>query len=173
MLLLMREITSRYIFCCSLGARVASVEIITPITLHLSCYSLCLCFFQTPKSEELPDIEGWDQMEDHEAAKWAVGSALAPDISSKDDVYNPTGTPKGTPAGTGWPGQSARFLHVTAPHNHARFVHDSVVARLSPEDIKKARELKQSTAQPVRQKVRKDIYLVQIHIYTFCKGETN
>ncbi|XP_060799229.1 atypical kinase COQ8B, mitochondrial isoform X1 [Neoarius graeffei] len=107
----------------------------------------------TPKSEVFPDIEGWDQMEDHEVARWAMGSELASDISSKDGVYNPTGTSKGTPAESGWPGQSARFLHVTAPRNHARFVHDSVMARLSPEDIKKARELKQSTPRPVRQKL--------------------
>lgn len=94
-------------------------------------------------------------MEDHEAAKWAVGSEFTADTSSKDDHYNPTGTSKGTPAGTGWPGQNARFLHVTAIRSHTRFVHDSVLARLSPEDIKKARELKQSTARPIRQKVRK------------------
>ncbi|KAF7699790.1 hypothetical protein HF521_002748 [Silurus meridionalis] len=104
---------------------------------------------ETSKSEEFPDIEGWEQMDDHEAAKWAVGSELAPDITSKDDIYAPTGAPKGN----GWPGQSARFLHVTVPRNHTRFVHDSVVARLSPEDIKKAREVKQSTARPVRQKL--------------------
>lgn len=99
-------------------------------------------------------------MEDHEAAKWAVGSEFTEDLSSKDGSYNPTGTPRGTPAGTGWPGQSARFLHVTAPRYHARFVHDSVMARLSAEDIKKARELKQSAARPVRQKVRTDEFNV-------------
>ncbi|XP_058270379.1 atypical kinase COQ8B, mitochondrial [Hemibagrus wyckioides] len=107
---------------------------------------------KTTKSEEFPDIEGWDQMEDHEAAKWAVGSDLAPDFSGKEEIYPPAGTPKGTPAGTGRPGQSTRFLHVLAPH-HVRFVHDSVVARLSPEDIKKAREVKQSASRPVRQKL--------------------
>ncbi|KAK3531480.1 hypothetical protein QTP70_023272 [Hemibagrus guttatus] len=108
---------------------------------------------KTTKSEEFPDIEGWDQIEDHEAAKWSVGSNLAPDFSSKEDFYPPAGTPKVTPAGTGRPEQSARFLHVLAPHSHVRFVHDSVVARLSPEDIKKAREVKQSVARPVRQKL--------------------
>ncbi|XP_017346279.1 atypical kinase COQ8B, mitochondrial [Ictalurus punctatus] len=108
---------------------------------------------KTPKSEEFPDIEGWDQMEENEATKWAVGSELAPDISNKDYVYESTGTPKGSSVGSGWPGQSARFLHVVVPHNQTRFVHDSVVARLSPEDIKKAREVKQSTARPVRQKL--------------------
>lgn len=124
----------------------------------MTVFLFCLYFFQTPKSEAFPDIEGWDQMEDHEVARWAMGSELASDISSKDGVYNPTGTSKGTPAGSGWPGQSARFLHFTAPRNHVRFVHDSVMARLSPEDIKKARELKQSTPRPVRQKVREEIY---------------
>lgn len=150
-----RLITAKCIFCCSLGV---SVEIISLISLHLSCHSFCLCFFQEPKSEEFLDIEGWEQMEEREAAKWAVGSEFSADMSSKDDHYNPTGTSKGTPAGTGWPGQSARFLHVTAPQYHARFVHDSVMARLSPEDIKKARELKQSTTRPVRQKVRKCVF---------------
>lgn len=94
-------------------------------------------------------------MEDHEAAKWAVGSELAPDMSGTEEFYHPAGAPRVTPAGSGWPGQSVRFLHVTAPRYHVRFVHDSVVARLSPEDIKKARGLKQSTARPARQKVRR------------------
>lgn len=97
-------------------------------------------------------------MEDHEAAKWAVGSELAPDTLSKEDIYPPGGTPAGTSRNQQPnPGQSARFLHVSAPRYHVRFVHDSVVARLSPEDIKKARDVKQSAARPVRQKVRTDI----------------
>lgn len=109
-------------------------------------------------------------MEENEATKWAVGSELAPDISNKDYVYESTGTPKGSSVGSGWPGQSARFLHVVAPHNQTRFVHDSVVARLSPEDIKKAREVKQSTARPVRQKVRRCSPYTYLNL---CKGETN
>lgn len=62
-----------------------------------------------------------------------------------------------SPAGAGWPGQSARFLHTTHNfHRHyyqTRSVHDTVVARLTPEDIKKAREAKQALVKPVRQKV--------------------
>uniref|UniRef100_A0A671TNI5 Coenzyme Q8B n=1 Tax=Sparus aurata TaxID=8175 RepID=A0A671TNI5_SPAAU len=62
-----------------------------------------------------------------------------------------------SPAGAGWPGQSARFLHTTHNfHRHyyqTRSVHDTVVARLTPEDIKKAREAKQALVKPVRQKL--------------------
>lgn len=60
----------------------------------------------------------------------------------------------GAPAGTGWPGQSARFLHRSHRiYYQSRCVHDTVVARLTPEDIKKAREAKQAQVKPVRQKV--------------------
>lgn len=93
-------------------------------------------------------------MDPDEAAKWAVGSEMPPDISSKDVSEIPVGAPTGTVKGTSWPGQNNRFLHVSVSHHHIRFVHDSVVARLSPEDIKKAREAKQNIARPVRQKVR-------------------
>uniref|UniRef100_A0A8C5CPU3 Coenzyme Q8B n=1 Tax=Gadus morhua TaxID=8049 RepID=A0A8C5CPU3_GADMO len=58
--------------------------------------------------------------------------------------------------GAGWPGQTARFLHTSAGLHHryqARFIHDTVVARLTPEDIKKAREAKQALVKPVRQKL--------------------
>lgn len=70
-----------------------------------------------------------------------------------------TGVPPASgaaPGGAGWPGQSSRFLHMTPGfyhHYQARFVHDTVVARLSPEDMKKAREAKQALVKPVRQKV--------------------
>uniref|UniRef100_A0A671PV33 Coenzyme Q8B n=1 Tax=Sinocyclocheilus anshuiensis TaxID=1608454 RepID=A0A671PV33_9TELE len=92
----------------------------------------------TPKTEEFPDIEKWGEMDPDEAATWAVGSEMPPDISSKDGREEtsemPVGVPTGTVKGNGW------------------FVHDSMVARLSPEDIKKAREAKQNIARPVRQK---------------------
>uniref|UniRef100_A0A671SD09 AarF domain-containing protein kinase 4 n=1 Tax=Sinocyclocheilus anshuiensis TaxID=1608454 RepID=A0A671SD09_9TELE len=69
---------------------------------------------------------------------------MPPDISSRDGREEvseiPVGAPTGTIKGTSWPGQNTRFLHVSVSHHHIRFVHDSVVARLSPEDIKKARE---------------------------------
>uniref|UniRef100_A0A8C1RB40 Coenzyme Q8B n=2 Tax=Cyprinus carpio TaxID=7962 RepID=A0A8C1RB40_CYPCA len=96
-------------------------------------------------------------MDPDEAAKWAVGSEMPPDISSKEGREEtpamPFGAPTGTVKGNGWPGQSTRFLHVSMSHLRVRFVHDSMVARLSPEDIKKAREAKQNIARPVRQKL--------------------
>uniref|UniRef100_A0A4W4GPU2 ABC1 atypical kinase-like domain-containing protein n=1 Tax=Electrophorus electricus TaxID=8005 RepID=A0A4W4GPU2_ELEEL len=64
-----------------------------------------------------------------------------------------TGTPRTVAAGSGWPAQTSRFLHISAPRRHSRFIHDSVVARLTPADIRKAREAKQSITRPVRQKL--------------------
>uniref|UniRef100_A0A672IZM2 Atypical kinase COQ8B, mitochondrial-like n=1 Tax=Salarias fasciatus TaxID=181472 RepID=A0A672IZM2_SALFA len=69
-------------------------------------------------------------------------------------VQSESGT---TAGGAGWPGQSARFLH-TAPRFNRwylqnRSVHNTVVARLTPEDIKKAREAKQGLVKPVKQKL--------------------
>ncbi|XP_026081851.1 atypical kinase COQ8B, mitochondrial-like [Carassius auratus] len=111
----------------------------------------------TPKTEEYPDIEKWEEMDPDEAAKWAVGSEMPPDISSEDGREEvseiPVGAPTGTVKGASWPGQNTRFLHVAVSHHHFRFVHGSVMARLSPEDIKKAREAKQNIARPVRQKL--------------------
>uniref|UniRef100_A0A665VII6 Atypical kinase COQ8B, mitochondrial-like n=1 Tax=Echeneis naucrates TaxID=173247 RepID=A0A665VII6_ECHNA len=56
--------------------------------------------------------------------------------------------PGAAAGGAGWPGQSTRFLHFTPGlyryYCQTRFVHDTVVARLTPEDIKKAREMKQT-----------------------------
>ncbi len=66
-------------------------------------------------------------------------------------------TPGVGPSGAGWPGQNTRFLHTTHTlhwyYYQSRSVHDTVVARLTPEDIKKAREAKQAMVKPVRQKV--------------------
>ncbi|XP_067221788.1 atypical kinase COQ8B, mitochondrial [Chanodichthys erythropterus] len=113
----------------------------------------------TPKTDEFPNIEKWEEMDPDEAEKWAVGSEMPPDVSSKEGrdetSETPVGAPTGTVKGTGWPGQNTRFLHVSVSHHHhhTRFVHDSIVARLSPEDIKKAREAKQNIARPVRQKL--------------------
>lgn len=112
---------------------------------------------ETPKTDEFPDIEKWEEMDLDEAAKWAVGSEMPSDISTKygkdETSETPFGAPTGTVKGTGWPGQNTRFLHVSMSHHHTRFVHDSIVARLSPEDIKKAREAKQNIVRPVRQKL--------------------
>lgn len=61
------------------------------------------------------------------------------------------------PAGAGRPGQGTRFLHTSRSFHRfsypTRSVHDTVIARLTPEDIKKAREVKQAQVKPVRQKV--------------------
>lgn len=120
------------------------------------------CRYKIPKTEEFPDIEKWEEMEQDEAAKWAMGSELPPDFTGNDcsNVAGASetlvGSPTGTVKGNGWPGQSTRFLHVSICHQRIRFLHDSVVARLSPEDIKKAREAKQNIARPVRQKVKKN-----------------
>ncbi|KAK5868293.1 hypothetical protein PBY51_009321 [Eleginops maclovinus] len=120
---------------------------------------------QKPITEDVfPDAEGWETVDPDEAAKWAVGSEFPPDAAEQSQTEAaaemPTGVPPspgGVPGGAGWPGQSARFLH-TKPSIHryyfqTRSVHDTVVARLSPEDIKKAREAKMALAKPVRQKL--------------------
>lgn len=66
-------------------------------------------------------------------------------------------SPGVTPGGAGWSGQRVRFLHTARSYQRfyyqSRSLHDTVVARLSPEDIKKAREAKQAQVKPVRQKV--------------------
>lgn len=83
--------------------------------------------------------------------------------------------PGTAPGGAGWPRQNSRFLHTV--HSHRRFycqsrsVHDTVVAKLTPEDIKKAREAKQGQAKPVRQKVGlKWLRCISLHImqYLLC-----
>ncbi|GLD70211.1 aarF domain-containing protein kinase 4-like isoform X1 [Lates japonicus] len=119
---------------------------------------------QSIKEDVFPDAEGWENVDPDEAAKWAVGSDFSPDATEKTETGAaadiPTGAhpPPGAAAGgASWPGQSARFLH-TSPGLHryycqTRSVHDTVVARLTPEDIKKAREAKQAAAKPVRQKL--------------------
>uniref|UniRef100_A0A674MIC8 Coenzyme Q8B n=1 Tax=Takifugu rubripes TaxID=31033 RepID=A0A674MIC8_TAKRU len=67
-------------------------------------------------------------------------------------AFYPIGVPPS--AGPGWPGQSARFLHRSSRICYqSRSVHDAVVTRLTPEDIKKAREAKQAQVKPVRQKL--------------------
>ncbi|KAM6987567.1 atypical kinase COQ8B, mitochondrial [Tautogolabrus adspersus] len=112
---------------------------------------------QSMKEDVFPDAEGWENMDPDEAAKWAMGSEFPTDAGAAAET--PTGPPPpgvGS-AGPGWPGQSSRFLH-TSPGLHRyycqrRFVHDTVIARLTPEDIKKAREAKQSLGKPVRQKL--------------------
>ncbi|XP_059186482.1 atypical kinase COQ8B, mitochondrial [Centropristis striata] len=121
---------------------------------------------QSVKEDVFPDAEGWDSVDPEEAAKWAMGSEFTPDAAEQSQTRaaaaaeTPTGVPPApgaAPAGSGWPGQDARFLH-TAPRLHrfyyqTRSIHDTVVARLTPEDMKKAREAKQALVKPVRQKL--------------------
>lgn len=100
-------------------------------------------------------------MDQNEAEKWAMGSEFPPDVDPQAGPgFGETtgGTPGSTTMGgaggaPGWARQSARFLHVAVHLRHSRFVHDSVTARLTPEDIKKARDAKQATAKLNRQKV--------------------
>ncbi|XP_033970487.1 atypical kinase COQ8B, mitochondrial [Trematomus bernacchii] len=120
-----------------------------------------------PITEDVfPDAEGWETVDPDETAKWSMGSEFPPDAAEQSQseagaaAEMPTGVPPspgGVPGGAGWPGQSTRFLH-TKPSLHRYFyqtrsLHDTVVARLSPEDIKKAREAKQALVKPVRQKL--------------------
>lgn len=117
---------------------------------------------QSVKEDVFPDAEGWENMDADEAAKWAMGAEFHSD--AVDQTQTEAGaagvhsSPGAGPAGAGWPGQSTRFLHTT-PGLHryyyyqTRSVHDTVVARLTPEDIKKARDAKQALAKPVRQKL--------------------
>uniref|UniRef100_A0A8C2X459 Coenzyme Q8B n=1 Tax=Cyclopterus lumpus TaxID=8103 RepID=A0A8C2X459_CYCLU len=92
---------------------------------------------------------------------WSVNPSLQGSGSSYDaSMHSLNGVPPSSgaaPAGNGWPGQGARFLHTTPGFQRyfyqTRCVHDTVVARLSPEDIKKAREAKQALVKPVRQKL--------------------
>uniref|UniRef100_A0A8C5BD47 Coenzyme Q8B n=1 Tax=Gadus morhua TaxID=8049 RepID=A0A8C5BD47_GADMO len=104
-------------------------------------------------------------MEPEEAAQWSVGSEFSAG-ESRQSHAGPEATAESTSGvpprqgnsqgGAGWPGQTARFLHTSAGLHHryqARFIHDTVVARLTPEDIKKAREAKQALVKPVRQKL--------------------
>uniref|UniRef100_A0AAY4CP55 ABC1 atypical kinase-like domain-containing protein n=1 Tax=Denticeps clupeoides TaxID=299321 RepID=A0AAY4CP55_9TELE len=91
-------------------------------------------------------------MEQDEAGKWAMASEMAPDIEkqhSHSSVDSSSGQrPSGAGAATRWPGQSARFLHTSTPLHRARFVHNSEVARLTSEDMKKARETRQTVTRP-------------------------
>ncbi|XP_004562829.1 atypical kinase COQ8B, mitochondrial isoform X1 [Maylandia zebra] len=121
---------------------------------------------QSVQEDVFPDAEGWENMDPEEAAKWAVGSHFPP--AEGEHSQTETGpaaqmhtgvSPKSGMAGggAGWPGQGARFLHNTsALHRYyfqSRSRHNTVMAKLTPEDIKKAREAKQALAKPVKQKL--------------------
>ncbi|XP_047450882.1 atypical kinase COQ8B, mitochondrial [Mugil cephalus] len=120
---------------------------------------------QSIKEDVFPDAEGWENMDPDEAAKWAVGSEFPSAVEhSQTDAGRTAEThtgvhpnPETATGGAGWPGQSSRLLHTT-PRIHryyfqTRSVHNTVVGRLTPEDIKKAREAKQALVKPVRQKL--------------------
>ncbi|KAM9732733.1 atypical kinase COQ8B, mitochondrial isoform 2-T2 [Menidia menidia] len=115
---------------------------------------------QSIKEDVFPDAEGWENMDPDEAAKWAVGSEFPDAVEKSQAETGPaTGTHTGTAGGggSGWPGQSTRFLHTSTGlqryYYQTRSVHNTVVAKLTPEDIKKAREAKQALVKPVRQKL--------------------
>uniref|UniRef100_A0A8C7SUZ9 NUMB like endocytic adaptor protein n=1 Tax=Oncorhynchus mykiss TaxID=8022 RepID=A0A8C7SUZ9_ONCMY len=88
-------------------------------------------------------------MDPDEAAKWAVGSEFPPGPGATEMPSGVPPSPARGPGGAGLPGQSARFLHIASTQHHTRFVHDSVVARLTPEDIEKARKSKQALSRPI------------------------
>uniref|UniRef100_A0AAY4CQP9 ABC1 atypical kinase-like domain-containing protein n=1 Tax=Denticeps clupeoides TaxID=299321 RepID=A0AAY4CQP9_9TELE len=83
---------------------------------------------------------------------------MAPDIEkqhSHSSVDSSSGQrPSGAGAATRWPGQSARFLHTSTPLHRARFVHNSEVARLTSEDMKKARETRQTVTRPLNDRAK-------------------
>ncbi|XP_041851551.1 atypical kinase COQ8B, mitochondrial isoform X2 [Melanotaenia boesemani] len=115
---------------------------------------------QSIKEDVFPDAEGWENVDPVEAAKWAVGSEFPTgDIEQSQTGTGPaTGMHTGTAGrGVGWPGQSTHLLHTASSlqryYYQTRSVHNTVVTKLTPEDIKKAREAKHALGKPVRQKL--------------------
>ncbi|XP_067364309.1 atypical kinase COQ8B, mitochondrial isoform X2 [Channa argus] len=121
---------------------------------------------QSIKEDVFPDAEGWENMDPDEAARWSVGSEFPlhtveqSQTEFRTTAEMPTGAhpPSGPAAGgAGFAGKSVRFLHTTGGlhccYYQTRSLHDTVVARLTPEDIKKAREAKQALVKPVKQKL--------------------
>ncbi|XP_037123990.1 atypical kinase COQ8B, mitochondrial [Syngnathus acus] len=116
---------------------------------------------QSIKEDVFPDVEGWENMDADEATKWAVASDFPPDANDKTQTDSSAPgvhpSPEVTSAGPGWPDQNKRFLHTMFASNRfyqpTRCVHDTVVTRLTPEDIKKAREAKQGLVKPARQRL--------------------
>ncbi|XP_054651186.1 atypical kinase COQ8B, mitochondrial [Dunckerocampus dactyliophorus] len=116
---------------------------------------------QSVKEDVFPEVDGWENMDADEAAKWAVGSEFPPDAGDQTQTdTRATGVRSGSgasSAGPGWRGQNTRLLHTTPSLQpffcQTRCVHDTVVTRLTPEDIKKAREAKQALVKPIRQRL--------------------
>ncbi|XP_068601981.1 atypical kinase COQ8B, mitochondrial [Brachionichthys hirsutus] len=117
---------------------------------------------QPVKEDVFPDAEDWENVEPDEAAAWTRGGSGSPP-DAPEQSHKEAGAAAGVPPhpgagspGTGWPGQSPRFLHMThlpRYYYQTRSVHDTVAARLKPEDLKKAREAKKALVRPVRQKL--------------------
>uniref|UniRef100_A0A8C9U714 Coenzyme Q8B n=1 Tax=Scleropages formosus TaxID=113540 RepID=A0A8C9U714_SCLFO len=118
---------------------------------------------------EFSSAESWEEVEEDDAAKWAMGSEMPHEYSSEVAQEETSGREAGElpreplsrsgPGSPGWQGQSSRFLHYNVGlRRYVRFLHDSAIGRLTAEDIKKAREAKQtankgSLAGPIRQKL--------------------
>ncbi|KAG9330206.1 hypothetical protein JZ751_021421 [Albula glossodonta] len=126
---------------------------------------------QTAKPVDFPDSEGWEEMDQDEAARWAMGSEMPPEFVGQEEVpqggdsgqvpgerLSPLAGSGSGPRGVGGAG-GPRFFHSSSVLLHVRSLHDSAVGRLTADDIKKAREAKQQAAEraalarPVRQKL--------------------
>lgn len=107
------------------------------------------------EEDVFPDIDP------EEAAKWSMDSQFYSDSTEQNQAEMGPTTHTGFPPGSAPPGVAGtRFLHTTSSSlRHVqclhllqtRAVHNAV--RLTPEDMKKAREAKQSTIKPVKQKL--------------------
>ncbi|KAJ8280245.1 hypothetical protein GJAV_G00052260 [Gymnothorax javanicus] len=127
---------------------------------------------QSPQPVDFPDSEGWEEMDQDEASKWAMGSEMSPEFAEKQhsgpeemggrDHEAPRDPLSHGISGRdglgGLGGQSTRFLHYSSALRGVRFLHESAVGRLTAEDINKARKAKQVTekvvlARPTRPKL--------------------
>ncbi|MBN3310385.1 COQ8B kinase, partial [Amia calva] len=115
-------------------------------------------------NHEFPESSAWEEMDnEEELAKWTVGSELAPESSDIESqgaaqAQQPSQGLSQQAAGPGVQGGRGGLggtgLGQTARHYHQ----DSVLGRLTAEDIKKAREARQTankgpTSRLVRQKL--------------------
>ncbi|XP_072312082.1 atypical kinase COQ8B, mitochondrial isoform X2 [Eucyclogobius newberryi] len=112
---------------------------------------------QSVQEDVFPEIDP------EEAAKWAMDTEFYTETSQQNGFTPPPGPdpgsdpgsapPSSAPPGSGVSGQSVRLLHTFSALRllQTRSVHSTV--RLTPEDIKKAREAKQAGPKPARQKL--------------------
>ncbi|KAJ0063888.1 hypothetical protein NL108_013165 [Boleophthalmus pectinirostris] len=94
------------------------------------------------------------EIDPEEAAKWAVDSEFYTETPQQN--YSQTTAHNGSspsPGSAPLGGSGARFLHTSSAlvHLQRRSVHNTI--RLTPEDMKKARETKQPSLKPARQKL--------------------